>query len=546
MSGISSDALWVGLTALLYAVALYNCARILRSRLSAGGAIAWILCNLLMPIIGVPLYFLLGQNRLTGYVRRHKKSAAEVVVPRSIGKTQPDYSFLERESTQLDTLKRFDQLFSNCGSVFEAKAGTVQLLEDGHSTFDAIFEAISQAKHYILVQYYILRSDRLGIELKNLLIDRVKAGLPVYLLYDNMGSFWLSQTYLRDLRQAGVKVETFLPVKSYKRFFQLNFRNHRKLVVVDGEVAFSGGLNVGEEYATKRYKASKRKQQYWRDTHLKATGEPVGKYVETFLQDWNFASEAQINIDNLTRQPSSKDQANPTRQADKSKEYFVKRVKEAEQKSRQPDRPSSSKIATWTSTDDIFEQRECHAAVQVIPTGPADTRLISIFLLAELIANARQRLWLTTPYLVPDDTLLQLLELATLRGVDVRILISKKADYRFMQWVTLSYAEQLTQKGIKVYLYEIGMMHQKVILVDEAMATIGTLNLDNRALYLNFETTTLIHNRQFAKETAQMLERDFANSSLYECSTKRPSRGSIGGKIGTYRAGLARLLAPML
>jgi len=342
--------------------------------------------------------------------------------------------------------------------VFYPQYGNIELLMDGQQTFEAIFEAIKKAEKYILVQYYIVRSDRMGLELKKLLIEKARSGVPVYMLLDDMGSFWLSKNYVADLKRAGVHLARFLPIANFKRFFQANFRNHRKLVVVDGTFAFTGGLNDGEEYAASRSKKSMKR--YWRDTHIQVSGGAVYQFEEVFLDDWYFATNHKINLpDHDFIQLSETDIKPPV--------------------------------------------------LQVIPTGPTDEALISILLIIHLINTAQVRLWIATPYFVPDPAIVRALELAALRGVDVKIMLPQEGDNRFVHWVSISFAEQLRARNIEVLLYQPGFTHQKIILVDQAVSCIGTMNLDNRAMYLNFETMAVIHSESFANQVKTMLETDF-------------------------------------
>lgn len=492
------QSLFFWLLPALYLLAAWNCWRILSQRLSSGAAIAWIMINVAFPFIGVPFYFLLGQQRINGYVKRHKFAAAvsaeeEQLLSRLPPSPQPDLiSHSYRESYAI-----FRRIFFNFGPVFLPQAGKVSLLIDGATTFSEIFEAIRKAERYILVQYYILRSDRLGLELKNLLISKAKSGIHVFLLYDDMGSLWLSRQYIRDLRDAGVRVERFLPIANFKRFFQLNFRNHRKLVVVDGKSAFTGGLNIGEEYATARSRsAKKRSLRYWRDTHLNIEGPSVTQIEDVFLEDWFFATGEQLD-----------------RAVVPSK--------------RMPPPEPSPAIA--------------RPIVQVIPSGPTDPVVIPLMLLLQLINSAKSRLWIATPYFVPDNTIMKSLELAILRGVDVKLMIPQVGDNQFVHWVSLSFAEQLQSAGADVLLFNAGFMHQKAIVVDDTTTAIGTMNIDNRALYLNFETTILIHSTEFAAQIIEMFKNDFCSCEYY----RRP-KSYIFKHFYRLRANAARLTAPLL
>jgi cardiolipin synthase len=476
----------------IYGLAVYNCVKIISNRASPGASIAWLLLHAVVPFVAVPAYLLLGDYRIKGYVRRHRASQQELADAGALmlPETPPDPSTLPTDIQK--TYRIFSTVLRQFGTVFEPQRGNAALLVDGKETFKAIFQAISSAKTYVMVQYYILRSDRLGLELKRLLIAKARSGVAVYMLYDDMGSFWLSKDYLRDLQRAGVNVERFLPILIFKRFFQMNFRNHRKLVIVDGEVAFTGGLNVGEEYAAR--KSRKNRLRYWRDTHVQITGAPVIQLEDVFLEDWYFATGQQLKLQAAKPKPIA----------------------------------------------DVVDTQE-RTVVQIVPTGPTDETVVSLLFVLQLINSAEKRLWLASPYFVPDPAIMHALELAALRGVDVRLMMPYRSDNAFVHWVSVSYASELQSRGVKVLLFTAGFMHQKAFLVDESLAAIGTMNLDNRALYLNFETMVLFHGRGFNERVAKMLEKDFQSCRELTRPIKPLKRA-----IASLRGNISRLLAPML
>jgi cardiolipin synthase len=278
---------------------------------------------------------------------------------------------------------------------------------------------------------------------------------------------------------------------SLSKIFQANFRNHRKLVVVDGNLAFTGGLNVGEEYAARRSKSKRR--IYWRDTHLEIHGSPVDTLEQVFFEDWIFATG----------------------------DTTVKRPKQLIQS--------------------VVRTAPGHVTVQVVPTGPTDDAFTGVLLMLNLINSATSRLWISSPYFVPDSAILRALELAAMRGVDVRLILPEKSDSKFVHWVSLTYAEDLQLMGVQTFLYHAGFVHQKVILVDDDCAAIGTMNFDNRAMYFNFETTVVILDNKFVSEVARMLEKD-----LTHCKTHLPPPSSIPNTIRRFRDQTIRLLSPLL
>lgn len=482
-----SDNVFLVIAVAIYGAAFYNVVRIVNQDREPQSALAWIVVNLVIPFVGVPLYFFLGENRLRTFVKKRQRSQVELDAFRRYRENLPEYKEVMRVDPH-SSLDVFGKLVKTSPDVFQPMPGGIQLLINGEETFQQIFHSIKRARHYIFVQYYIIRSDRLGVELRDLLIEKAKEGVAVYLLIDDIGSFFLADSYLRPLRQAGVQVVKFLPFRIPYQF-QVNFRNHRKLVLVDGREAFTGGLNVGMEYV------GKRKIGFWRDTHVHIVGPAVQALQHVFLDDWYFAAKRSIKLEPLQM--------------------------------RAPDQP--------------FSHEPMHmCAVQTVPFGPSDPFQVGVLLFMQIIQMAKKSLWIASPYFVPDSALERLLELAARRGVDVRIILPQKPDHLFVHWVTMSYAQRLLKQGIRVYMYQKGFMHQKVIQVDGELAVLGTSNFDNRSMFLNFETALLVHDKTMATETMAMLEADFADSTEL-----KPSRQ--GDTLWRhFPQKLVRLLAPLL
>lgn len=482
--------LWLG-TAALYSAAIINCFRIIGARRSPASNMSWLWAHLTVPFLAVPLYWFLGRVRVIEYQRRRQIRDFE-----KAGFAHGPVRYADAGPGS-GKMAEFSRIFSHFGDLCLPSLNHANLLIDGAATFAAIFEAMNNAKQYIIVQYYILQSDRLGLELKEILIKKAHEGVKIYLLYDDMGSFWLSKKYVQDLKRAGVQTARFLPITSIKRLFLLNFRNHRKLVVVDGLHAFSGGLNVGEEYVGSRFK----RQREWRDTHIMVTGPCVRQLEDIFFADWHFATGEKLAAHFSAHWPKAYGQSETSHLGvDRPRDY-----------------------------------------VQVVPSGPADHTAIGMFVFSATIQSAKRRIWIATPYFVPDEPLQKDLELAVLRGVEVRLLLPNVSDLRFVHWVTLSYAEQMQRKGVRVYLYSHGFTHQKVILVDDDLSAIGTANFDYRAMYLNFETMVFVHGHSFTNAVEAMLLSDFGGSLEFVAEPERRV-----GALVRFRDNLARLLAPLL
>lgn len=419
---------------------------VMRGR-TAQGSVAWALALILLPWLSVPLYLVFGERKFAGYVRarRRGRSGIDAVARTLSEQLGPFMPPLPGDGALPALTKLARQPFT--------AANQLDLLVDGNTTFEAIIAAIEGASTYVLVQFYIFRADGIGQRLQTSLLNARSRGVRVYLLYDEIGSFGLPRSYLDTLAGAGCECSGFRTKPRKQRPFRINFRNHRKIVVVDGRAAFVGGLNVGDEYLGLHPTLTP-----WRDTHVRVRGPAVQCVQLTFLEDW----------------------------------YWATRVVPPLEWSPEPaDSPG--------------------ARVLVAPSGPAD-ELDACSLMFTAIANsARRRLWFASPYFVPDEQLLGALQLAALRGVDVRVIIPEKSDNRLAWLSAHSYYDELLPTGVKIYRYQKGFNHQKVVLCDD-LACVGTANLDNRSFRINFEITMVIADPEFAGRVAEMLESDLARS----------------------------------
>jgi len=424
------------------------------------GAIAWVVSLIALPFFAIPLYWLLGRSKFSGYVRARRGNDAEM---RKLAADM--HARLRRYAVDLPAEDVFERAAEELGGLPFTCGNDLELLIDGQETFRRLFEEISGASHYICVNFFIVKNDKVGGKFQRALIDKAREGVKVYFLFDEIGSHKLSSTFLGELRDAGVECESFGANRHWWSRLQLNFRNHRKIVVIDGEMAFIGGLNVGDEYLGRDQKFGD-----WRDTHLLLKGPAVEAVQLVFMEDWFWACD---------------------------------RVPEL----------------SW--------QREALAANQtaaIIPTGPADPVDSWQLLVAEGANTARERLWITSPYFVPDEGVMTALQLAALRGVDVRVLLPDKADHLLVWLSAFTYYEQSIPFGVKLYRYKRGFLHQKVMLIDGRMAAVGTANLDNRSFRLNFEITAFVSDRKFIGEVREMLETDFTGSTMVEVEefTEKP------------------------
>ena len=487
-------ALWLSiysvLSVVVHAIGVLNAAHAVMKVKSPRAAVAWGISLSTFPWVAIPLYWILGKNKFQGYTeavqqayREHRDLVSHAYNQILEFKTPLPAGFEELAAVAT----RFTALPFTLGN-------TLELLVNGRQTFPRMLEAIATANHYILLQTYILHADDIGNQFKDALIARAQKGVRVYLLYDGIGSYSLSRRYLHELREHGVQVGCFRSSRGFNNPFQINFRNHRKILVVDGEIAFVGGLNIGDEYLGKDPKLGD-----WRDTHISVQGPTVECLQTAFLQDWYWAQREVLKV-------------------------------------------------SWQTNKGPYQATSDRQTAFVLSTGPADPQPVCSLFFLNLINRAQKRLWIASPYFVPDSSTLNALKLAAIRGVDVRILLPAMPDQKLVYWCSFSYYDELKEVGIQVYRYQPGFMHQKVILCDQEIAGIGTVNLDNRSFFLNFEVMTFIIDpnaatepTSFINEVEAMLEADWQDSRLVDLS--KYAQKPLWFK---FLARVSRLLAPIL
>lgn len=465
------------LVLLVYLLAIITAAKAVMHARTSQAATAWTIALLSFPYISLPLFWLFGRRKFHGYADTLGKAYAELETY-----VQEAYSSVMQYEIRDDNLQPLQKTMKRLTHIGFTRANAIDLLIDGEQTYQQMLAAIDNAQDYILFQFFIIRDDVTGKRFQQALMERAKAGVKVYFLYDEIGCYKLPEPFISQLVDAGVMVSSFHSTKGRGNRLQVNFRNHRKVIIADGKVALIGGLNIGDEYLGRKPAIG-----FWRDTHLKLQGPAVQDIQLVFLRDW----------------------------------YWAKREV--------PD-------VSWR----VFAS-DRQQTTAIVPTGP-DRRLETgaLFMLA-MIHQARQRLWIASPYFVPDDGIIRALQLAVLRGVDVRIMLPHKADHRMVYFCSFAYYNDMKVAGVKLYRYKKGFMHQKVILVDNRYAGVGTVNLDNRSLYLNFEITAVVAENEFIEQVENMLNEDF--SACYEVDLTQFNQRSY---LSRLMIKLVRLCAPVL
>ena len=404
-------------------VAICTLPVVLLRRKEPAGTVAWILAILLMPLFGTVLFLAFGNDRLARQAdkrRRRKRKVADRVSDLVLHQDSPI-----AVSSKLQLFKLLRQI----NPFPPVKGNSVEILSDMELNYAEQLEAIRHATRYVHMEYYIFQTDEVGARFRDELVAAARRGVTVRFLYDAVGSWGLKKKFLKDMRQAGIRVSSFIPFSVFTRRWIFNFRNHRKILVVDGVVGFVGGANIGDEYI------GKSEVGHWMDRHLRVRGPILGQLQQVFFEDWAFATDVRLDAEAL--------------------------------------------VPPVHETGDVV--------AQVIPGGPDQDVPTYMELYFSIIASAESRLRITTPYFVPPEPLVTALQTAARRGVDVKILVPGRTTHPFVQYAARSYYAELLEAGVHIYEYTPGFLHGKVVTVDEAWGVLGTANFDIRSMKLNFE-----------------------------------------------------------
>jgi cardiolipin synthase len=440
---VADFSLFAAITATIYLLALICAVREIMNSRTSQGSIAWLLSLALLPFPTIALYALFGWKAFDDYATDRIRNGRAARPLRA-----KDLALIDRETSHKWPVQ------TKVSEVPFLNGNEVELLVDGQATFDSIFAGIEKARDYLLVQFYIVRDDRLGEELARRLIERARAGVRVYLLYDDIGSTGMPKRYRRQLRDAGIKVAGFNQRHKFLRVYgptRINYRNHRKIVVVDGEHAWVGGHNVGVEYLGEDPKFGR-----WRDTHVRVSGPAALGCALLFREDWEWAT---------------------------------------------------GEVLSATPPETVATPGD--QSVLVMGSGPADKLEECAIAFTDIIGRARERVWIVSPYFVPDTDIRTALYAAKLRGVDVRIMLPNEPDHKLVWLASIAHADAMVEHGVSIYRYTDGFLHQKVVLMDDQIASIGSVNFDNRSFAINFEITLWFSDAPSIDKVEGMLNTDF-------------------------------------
>ena len=458
---------------------------IFRGKRNIDNTLTWIVILVLVPPVGFILYAMFGRSIAKKNMFSVKEKEDKVIKDKILE------SYVEIESNldpYLDENKDIIYTLANSNNAHFTADNDVDIYPESNMFFNSLLEELKKAEEYINIQFYIFKDDRIGKEIIEILKEKAQSGVEVRLLYDAVGGRNLSKKAVKEMKEAGVQVANFFPSFLNIINFNINFRNHRKIVVIDGKVGFVGGFNVGDEYLGRDPKFGE-----WRDTHIRLTGSCVIDLSMRFLLDWRYTTKENLDL----------------------AKYFTKKR----------------------------EKSTGNVGIQIVSSGPDITELDEIkYGYMKMIQKARDYVYIQSPYLILDKTLMETLKVACLSGVDVRIMIPSKPDHPFVYWASYSYAGELLDYGAKIYTYgEDAFLHAKTIVYDDSVASIGTANMDIRSFELNFEVNAFIYSEEKAREQRMIFEKDIENS--------REITKEIYESRSTYikiKESISRLLSPVL
>lgn len=437
--------------------------------------ITWVLVLTFLPVIGLILYLFFGENhRRTWSVNRRMTKDLE-------GKATPYFNLQDEESSD-DTYRKLKILLKNVGNSLVLNGNQIELFSEGKDKFDRLFADIEKAEKHIHLLYYAIGSDRVGNRLKELLIRKVKEGVEVRIIYDDVGCLKTKKSFFKELEQGGVQVDCFLPIRFPYIARRVNYRNHRKVAVIDGRIGYIGGMNIKDCYAEGV------SWGVWRDLSMRMEGKAVHALQVVFLLDWYYSHKESLE----------------------SPYYFP----------------------------EISDKG--HNPIQIVTSGPMNTYESLTEGFFQAITNARKYVYIQTPYFMPSDQIVKAMQMAALSGVDVRLMLPKRSDNRLVGAASYSFIRSLLECNVKVYLYTAGFLHAKLIVADDDLAIIGSANMDTRSFELNFESSAFVYDADTAWQCKEIFHRDMRDA--YEVDIDKWMKRS---RWKQYIESLLRLMTPV-
>jgi cardiolipin synthase A/B len=459
-------------------ILLAVCLRIIYETRSATKTMAYLLLAVFLPVAGIVFYLLFGVNfwktkaysskskedeKLLEHLKKEMKIYdSETVLPAELPEESRELAMMLQKELRSPLTRR----------------NKLKLLINGEEKFPEVLEAIRNAKHHIHIQYYIFAQDNIGEQIEELLIKKATEGVRVRFIYDDFGSPNIKKRIEERMRKAGIEIYPFQKVMFYLLANRLNYRNHRKTLIIDGQTAFTGGINVCDKYIN-----NGKQKLFWRDTHLRIDGPGVFYLQYLFLADWKFCSNKDVELDEF---------------------QFP---------------------APATHKEDSF--------LQVAASGPESKQPSVLFSLLQAIFLAKKEILITTPYFIPGDSILEALKIAALSGLSVKLLVPGVCDSKLVNAASKSYYEDLLCAGVEVYVYQKGFVHAKTLVADGHLSIIGTANMDYRSFELNFEANVLIYDRPFAEELRSVFYKDLEEAEQIDKDEwcKRPAHVQLPERL---------------
>lgn len=429
-----------------------------------GKAFAYLLLIIFLPIAGMIVYLLLGLNR-----RKHKMYNKKLIADQHMQERVESFTrkanenIFEKRAEDLGNQTQVARFLSRDSYSPLTPYNKVEVINNGENLFPEIIKCLKAAKKNIHIEYYIIEDGKIFHEIMQVLFAKAKEGVEVRVIFDDFGSKDIRKAYKKQLRKKGVEIYPFLKIYFIALANRINYRNHRKIIVIDGLTAFTGGINISD-----RYFNHKNTKKYWRDTHLKIQGYAAYSMQNIFLADWNFCSDQQIGP---------------------SKQYF-------------PEMP------------DAFKHQD--TIVQIAASGPDSAYPTIMYSIIAAVSAAKHEILITTPYFIPSVSLLNALRISALSGVKIKILVPYKSDSKIVNTASESFFDEILEYGIEIYQYKKGFVHSKVMVCDRELAIVGTANMDIRSFDLNFEINALVYDKNVAEQLASDFSADLEDASLID------------------------------
>lgn len=477
------EHIWQILIGLNYVLATSAVITVLFKKINPTKTISYIIVLLVFPFVGLIVYYLFGQEYRKSKIFNRKHVLNQSVVKEIQKELELDTKTIESVDELLDEKSKLIRLLYNSENSKLTIKNEIKLIKNGDKKMQLLLEDLNNAKHHIHIEYFIIKDDTIGTKFLNVLCNKAKEGVQVKVVMDDVGSD-ISSKMKHKLKDSGVELRKFMPVLFSRFTGKMNYRDHRKIAIIDGKIGYVGGINISDNYVNSN------KTRYWRDTHTRIVGEAVRQLQILFFTTWDFVNEENVNI---------------------SKDYFPK--------------------------------SDCNDSIplQIAASGP-DTDWSNIMeAIFVAITNAEEYIHITTPYFIPNDEIVTALQVAARSNIEVKLIVPKKSDSWIAEYATNSYLEKLLEAGVEVYQYTKGFVHAKTMVIDDVFSTVGTANMDYRSFNINFEVNALVYDKPFAKELNQIFSSDLEHTTQLKLEEWKKR-----AKSTKLVEALARLAAPLL